>query len=89
VRVPTFEELESLDLGGLNCDVIGCDRRARSLVVWACHVRVVCGRCAGEIAGRAWPEVATQFEYKKPPIYSESSTRPRRPRARSSLSVVN
>jgi hypothetical protein len=85
--VPIFEELESPD--GLNCDVIGCDRRARWLVVWSCHVRVVCGCCAGEIAGRAWPDVATQFDYKKPPTYLDGTTRPKRPRARLSLSAVN
>jgi hypothetical protein len=85
--VPILEELESPD--GFNCDVIRCDRRARALVVWSCHVRVVCGRCACEIAGRAWPHVATQFEYKKPPTYLDNSTRPKGPRARSSFSVVN
>jgi hypothetical protein len=89
MAVPILEELEEPELGNLNCDVNECDRRARYLVVWACHVKLACAECGVEIADRAWPDVAMLFRRKKSPTCSDGSTRPRRARAKSSLSVVN
>jgi hypothetical protein len=88
MAVLVFEELEALELENLNCDVRRCDRRARYLVVWASHVKAACGECSVEIADRAWSAVALLFGSKKSPTYSDG-TRPKRPRAKSSLSVVN
>jgi hypothetical protein len=83
---PIFDELE--DLENLGCDVNKCDRRARYLVVWTCHVKVACAECSAEIADRAWLDMARLFGRKKSPTYSDGSARSRRPRAKSSLSVV-